>query len=164
MQVGMYVATNVDYGDSQDDFFKKLEGSGADSTVPNVVKVDDLRDSGDINILFGEKPDDSEFNYEGRLADRVTEAEYTTENLMAVSRLTMQTISDISPFMLCTFQHLVRSKVCRQGACLVLRRQRWKWLCVSLPGKLWIQTTRWGLWGRRWRRLFQGNLSPQQSI
>ena len=35
-------------------------------------------------MLGGSAPDE-EFEYEGRLSDRVTEEEYTTENLMTVS-------------------------------------------------------------------------------
>lgn len=76
---------------SQDDFFKE--------------------DTSDIPILKVEKSiDDEQYNYDGRIADRVTEDDYTTENLMSVSLgLLRQRLSDFS---------LVRSKICRQSTCV----------------------------------------------
>ena len=52
--------------DSQDDFFTELKS--------DLVKIDELKKD--------EIKEQAEFDYEGRLADRVTEEEYETENLM----------------------------------------------------------------------------------
>ena len=76
--IRFFTTTTPESQDCQDDFFENFED--------NLVKVSDLRGQDNDEMLMGDKPDDTEFNYEGRLADRSTESEYTTENLMTVSK------------------------------------------------------------------------------
>ena len=60
---------------NQDDFF--------DSANESIIKVDEIRKSGNDDLLLGGvRYDDGEYDYDGRLAERVTEEGFETENLM----------------------------------------------------------------------------------
>ena len=60
------------YFSSQDDFFCEAKVQQA-AVEHKIVKLDDLRDQ-----------EDAEFEYEGRVNDRMTEDDYETQNLMQV--------------------------------------------------------------------------------
>lgn len=56
-----------------------------DDNESNIIKVDELRSrqEADSDSILDSQPYQQQFDYDGRIADRATEEEFETENLMA---------------------------------------------------------------------------------